>query len=127
MKKVKTFEGKKYAVMKEKCLLLLLLWQFINNRKKPRKNSIRKLILLRKRFFDSQSLNVASSITDLKARRRVWTFYRDLLARSPFAKIFFGTCFKILDLLLSESESLLALISSSEMEFAPTCFFLVNS
>ena len=84
---------KKYVVLKEKFLLQLLLRQFINNRKKPRKNSIHKLILLKKRFFGSQSLNIASSITDLKAKRRIWTFYRDLLRRAPFAKIFFGTCF----------------------------------
>ena len=41
----------KYAVMKEKFLLPLLLKQFINNPKKPRKNSIRNFILLTKRFF----------------------------------------------------------------------------
>ena len=59
--------------MKEKFLLLLLLKQFINNHKKSRKNSIRKLILQRKRFFGSESLNVESLITDLRAKRRVWT------------------------------------------------------
>ena len=53
--------------------------QFINNRKKTHKNRIRKLILLRNIFFGSQSLNVASLITDLKAKRRVWTFYREEL------------------------------------------------
>ena len=37
------------------------------------------MILLRNRFFGSQSLNVASLITDLKAKRRVWTFYREEL------------------------------------------------
>ena len=36
------------------------------------KNSIRKLILLRKIFFGSQSLNIVLSITDLKAARKVW-------------------------------------------------------
>ena len=38
-----------------------------------------KQILLRKRFFCSQSLNIASSIIDLKGERRVWTFYRGKL------------------------------------------------
>ena len=70
---------KKYAVMKKKFLLILLLRQFINNRKKPRKNSIRKFILLKKSFFCSQSLNVALSLIDLKAKRRVWSFYREEL------------------------------------------------
>ena len=64
--------------MKEK-LVLLLPQQFINNRKKPRKDSIRKLILLRKRFFRSQSLNFALSIFDLKAERKVWTFHQEKL------------------------------------------------
>ena len=35
--------------------------------------------MLRKRFFHSQSLNIALSIIDLKAERRVWTFYREKL------------------------------------------------
>ena len=38
MKNVKTVEVKKYAVVKEK-LLLLLLRQFVNNRENPRKDS----------------------------------------------------------------------------------------
>ena len=37
---------------------------------------MRKLTLLRKIFFGSQSLNIVLSITDLKAARKVWTFYR---------------------------------------------------
>ena len=69
-------EVTKYTVMKEK-IILLLLRQSINNRKKPRKNSIHQLILLRKRFFRSQSLNTALSIIDLKAERRFWTLYRE--------------------------------------------------
>ena len=69
-------EVTKCTVMKEK-LILLLLRQSINKRKKPRKNSIRQLILLRKRFFRSQSLNTALSIIDLKAKRRFWTLYRE--------------------------------------------------
>ena len=64
---------KKYAVLKENFLLQLLLRQFISNCKNPRKNCIHKLILLKKRFFGSQSLNIASSIIDLKAKR-IWTF-----------------------------------------------------
>ena len=79
VKKVKTLEVKKYAVLKEKLLLLLLLGQLMNNRKKVRKNSICKLILLRKIFFRSQSLNIALSIIDLKAVKSVWTFYREEL------------------------------------------------
>ena len=79
MKKVKTLEVKKYAVVKEKFLLLLLLGQLVNNRKKVRKNSIYKLILLRKRFFRSQSVNIGLSIIDLKAVKCVWTFYREEL------------------------------------------------
>ena len=70
--------------MKEKFLLLLLLKQFINNHKKPRKNRIRKLILQRKRFFGSESLNVESLITDLRAKRRVWTLWNDLAIRQQF-------------------------------------------
>ena len=79
VKKVKTLEVKKYPVIKEKLLLLLLLGQLMNNRKKVRKNSICKLILLRKIFFRSQSLNIALSIIDLKAVKSVWTFYREEL------------------------------------------------
>ena len=79
MKKVKALEVEKYAVIKEKFLLLLLLGQLIDNRKKFRKNSICKLIFLRKRVFRSQSLNIALSIIDLKAVKRVWTFYREEL------------------------------------------------
>ena len=79
VKKVKTLEVKKYAVIKEKFLLLLLLGQLMNNRKKVGKNSICKLILLRKIFFRSQSLNIALSIIDLKAVKSVWTFYREEL------------------------------------------------
>ena len=79
MKKVKALEVEKYAVIKEKFLLLLLLGQLIDNRKKFRKNSICKFIFLRKRVFRSQSLNIALSIIDLKAVKRVWTFYREEL------------------------------------------------
>ena len=61
--------------MKEK-LLLLLLREFINDHKKPRKNIIRKFILLRKRFLYAQSLkilNYQSLILKLKERFGAFT------------------------------------------------------
>ena len=75
---------KKYAVLKEKFLLQLLLRQFVNNRKKPRKNSIHKLILLKKRFFGSESLNIASSIL-------IWKLKEGF---GPFTKIFYEIPFR---------------------------------
>ena len=50
VKKVKTVEVEKYAVIKQK-LYLLLLRQFINNRKNTPKNSICKLIFWEKIVF----------------------------------------------------------------------------
>ena len=72
MKKINTVQ--KHAVLKEK-LLHLLLRQFINNLKKPRKNIIRKLILLRKRFFAHKVyiLHYRSLILKLKERFRRFT------------------------------------------------------
>ena len=77
MKKVKTIELKSYAVMKEK-LLLLLLRQFNNNREKPRKNSNPLIDNAEKKIFLLTKLK-ALSIINLKAERRVRTFYQEKL------------------------------------------------
>ena len=50
MKNVKAVEVKKYAIMKEK-LLLLMLRQFINNRQNPRKNNNPQIDTTEKKMF----------------------------------------------------------------------------
>ena len=75
---------KKYAVLKEKFLLQLLLRQFINNRKKPPQKQYPQIDIAEKKIFWLRKFKYCIIDTDLKAKRRIWTFYQDLL-RDPLS------------------------------------------
>ena len=81
----KNIWSEKFAVMKEKFYFFCYWGNLLIIVKKPAKTV--SLILLRKRFSGSQNLNAASSVTDLKAKRRVWTFYRDPFLLRSFLEL----------------------------------------